>query len=460
MTRATTRATTTAAASAVRAWTRYPEYRVSGVEWIGRLPAHWELKPLKYVVFMNPDVLTENTDPEYELAYLDIGNIDSTGNIADPELLLFADAPSRARKRVADGDTLLSTVRTYLKAIAFIERPIENLIASTGFAVLRPTESVWPRFLYYLTQSDHFIQAVVAHSEGVSYPAINSSTLGRLPVWLPDQPEQRAIAGFLDGETARIDALITKKERLVDLLQEKRTALITNAVTKGLDPDVPMKDSGVAWLGEVPAHWQAGRIRNAASSVQTGPFGSQLHADDYVQDAKPVVNPTQLQNGRILPDWNATVDDVTANRLSRHLLKQGDIVIARRGEMGRAAIVTTIEVGWLCGTGSARIRPTPNTSPAFLNWYLATRVARDWLSVESVGTTMENLNRSILSRLPLAIPPSHEQASIAAFLDIETGKIDTLVSRVREHVQRLQEFRTALISAAVTGQIDVGEHTT
>jgi type I restriction enzyme S subunit len=443
-----------------RAWRTYPKYRNSGVEWLGDIPIHWEVKPLKCLVEMNPDVLAEDTDPDLDLHYVDIGNIDSTGNILGAEELRFEDAPSRARRRVQDGDTVISTVRTYLRAIARIKEAQGNLIVSTGFAVLRPGDKVDSAFLFRMVQSNQFVETVVSHSDGVGYPAITPTRLGGLLAWLPPVSEQRTIARFLDKETRKVDALISKRERLIELLEEKRTALITRAVTKGLDPDVPMKDSGVEWIGEIPEHWDITRLQNVARSLQTGPFGSQLHSQDYVPGGIPVINPSHLTGGFINPDTNCAVDDKTRQRLVRHELREGDIVFARRGELGRCALVTATEEGWICGTGSLRVRPRKDISePTFLNLTLSTPGVKDWLLLESVGATMDNLNTSILASLLLPLPPLSEQRDLITFIDQETTKINALVDKVREHIEKLREYRMALISAAVTGKIDVREET-
>ncbi|RLD05858.1 MAG: restriction endonuclease subunit S, partial [Chloroflexi bacterium] len=220
-----------------RRWKRYPAYRDSGVEWLGEVPEGWEVKRLKNIADINSEVLPETTDPNFELQYVDISNVDSRGMILDAQDMRFEDAPSRARRIVRHGDTIISTVRTYLKAIAFIENPPNNLIVSTGFAVLRAHEGIDPKYLFALAMCEPFVETVMANSVGVGYPAISPTVLACLPTWLPPLPEQRAIAAFLDRETAKIDALAAKKERLVELLKEKRTALISHAVTKGLDPD-------------------------------------------------------------------------------------------------------------------------------------------------------------------------------------------------------------------------------
>ena len=217
---------------------------------------------LKYVATINDEALGEETDAEYELQYVDIGNVDSSGTIHEIATYRFADAPSRARRRVRDGDVIVSCVRTYLQAIAAIKNPPDNMIVSTGFAVVRPRPGVFDAaFGKYALREPAFLAEVELRSVGVSYPAINASDLGDISVPLPPTPNQRGIAGFLDRETARLDALVAAKERVLGLLAEKRRALITRAVTRGLDPNVTLRDSGIPWLGEIPAHWEIERTR-------------------------------------------------------------------------------------------------------------------------------------------------------------------------------------------------------
>ena len=233
---------------------RYPSYKDSGVEWLSEVPAHWELAPLKAATTNNDEVLDETTTGDTEIVYVDISSVDGVNGIKMKETMQFSAAPSRARRRVRDGDVIISTVRTYLKAIARIRAPEENLIVSTGFAVIRPRSKLMPDFLGFLVSASYFVEQVIARSTGVSYPAINASELVAILVPLPPAAEQTEIAAFLDRETAQIDELVAEQRRLMELLKEKRQAVISHAVTKGLNPDAPMKPSGIEWLGEVPAN--------------------------------------------------------------------------------------------------------------------------------------------------------------------------------------------------------------
>ena len=245
---------------------RYPRYKESGVDWIGEVPAHWEVKPICRVASCNDDVLSENTPADAVLSYVDISAVNHTDGITQATEVRFADAPSRARRQAKSGDVVVSTVRTYLKAVAAVTEGYAECIYSTGFAVLRARSAqVDPAFLKWMALNDLLIQAIVAHSEGLSYPAINATELVKLKTVVPPLTEQSATAAAIDRETARIDALIAKKTRFIELLKEKRSALITHAVTKGLDPSAKMKDSGVEWIGEVPAHWEVKPICRVAS---------------------------------------------------------------------------------------------------------------------------------------------------------------------------------------------------
>ena len=211
-----------------------PRQKPSGVEWLGEMPEHWESKRLKFLTSTNDDSLSETEDPLRAIAYVDIGSVDPSAGITHTEDMVFEDAPSRARRLVRDGDTIISTVRTYLRAIAPIRNPPPDTVVSTGFAVIRP-QKLDSEFATWAFREYGFIEEIVARSTGVSYPAINASQIGDLPIPLPPRSEQRAIAAFLEREAAHIDALSSRVEAAIDRLQEYRTALITAAVTGKID---------------------------------------------------------------------------------------------------------------------------------------------------------------------------------------------------------------------------------
>lgn len=209
----------------------YPGYKNSGIEWLDEVPEHWNVLRLKYISSINDEVLSETTNPDYELLYVDIGSVHALSGIQKKEPMCFETAPSRARRRVKDGDVIISTVRTYLRAIVPIVGPEENLIVSTGFAVIKPRKHLDSKFAAYALRAPYFVDAVVAHSVGVSYPAVNTGDIACLRVVVPPSSEQHAIVEFLDREMERIDTLAVKVRDSIDLLREYRTALISAAVT-------------------------------------------------------------------------------------------------------------------------------------------------------------------------------------------------------------------------------------
>ncbi|MDD4898176.1 MAG: restriction endonuclease subunit S [Methanocellales archaeon] len=209
--------------------------KYSGIEWIGEVPEGWEVGKLKYSCLINKKTLGEETNPQLKINYLDISNVNNTGSIVSTEELYFEDAPSRARRVPDQKDTIISTVRTYLKAIAYLDNIPDKLIVSTGFAVLHADKKIMPKFLFYVTSSETFIQKVIADSTGVAYPAINPSDLGQIKIVLPSYPEQIQIAKYLDKATSKIDQTIKNIEEKIELLEEYKKSLIHHVVTGKVD---------------------------------------------------------------------------------------------------------------------------------------------------------------------------------------------------------------------------------
>ncbi len=428
----------------------YPEYKDSGVEWLGEIPAHWEVKRLKHLAVLNPEALPEDTDPTLQMVYVDIGGVDSLGRINEREQVTFAAAPSRARRLVRHGDVIVSTVRTYLRAIVPISDPEPGTVVSTGFAVVRPADDLTTDYAAYALRAPYFVERVVANSKGVSFPAINESEMATYEIAAPPEPEQRAIAAFLDRETARIDGLVAKKERLIELLQEKRTALITRAVTKGLDPTVPMKDSGVEWLGEIPAHWEVKKWRYCCHVTE----GQVAPDDDRFRD-RILIAPNHIESGtgRIL--YTETADEQGAIS-GKYLVAPGAIIYSKiRPALNKVCIAGG---HWLCSADMYPVAIAEERLEArFLLYFMLSEPFVRMMVDESMRVAMPKVNREKLAACPLIIPDTDEQRAIAAFLDRETAHIDALIAKVRDAIALLKELRTALISAAVTGRIDVRE---
>jgi len=443
---------------------RYPAYKDSGVEWLGAVPAHWEVKRLKAATTHNDEVLDESTTPDTEIVYVDISSVDGVSGIKMKETMPFSAAPSRARRRVRDGDVIISTVRTYLKAIARIRAPEENLIVSTGFAVIRPRSKLMPDFLGCLVSASYLIEQVIARSTGVSYPAINASELVAIPVPLPPLPEQTQIAAFLDRETAKIDELVAEQQRLMELLKEKRQAVISHAVTKGLNPDAPMKPSGIEWLGEVPAHWRVISLGRVTVSRCDGPFGSGLKSEHYTDAGVRVIRLQNIRSEGFNGSDEAFIDaEYYERELNGHDVRSGDLLIAGLGDdknsVGRACVAPAGIEPAMVKADCFRYRLDANQAiPEFVAIELSSGAVAD-AGLMSSGSTRSRIPLSIMATRKLAIPPVPEQQEIANFIRTESLRFDTLTAEAQRAIDLLQERRTALISAAVTGQIDVRQLT-
>lgn len=298
---------------------------------------------------------------------------------------------------------------------------------------------------------------LISLARGGAQGNLNQDMIKALHITAPPLPEQRAIAAFLDRETSRIDDLVAKKIRLASLLRDRTVARILQAVVGGLAAEVERAPQIDPVLPPMPSHWLSMPLRRLPCEVQTGPFGSVLHAEDYVQGAWPVINPANIVNGSLVPDERMTVDDITRSRLSRYVLRPGDVVFGRRGEMGRAALVRLEHDGWLCGTGTLRVRfSQPVFEPRYLQYYLDS-ATRQYFEARAVGSTMGNLNSALLLSMPVLTPPLKEQVQIADFCDSALDRQHQIHSAIAAQVIRLRERRQALITAAVTGQIDVSQ---
>jgi type I restriction enzyme, S subunit len=436
---------------------RYPAYKdFSAPRWLGTdaAPTGWEVRRLKFAATCNDEALPENTDPDYEIAYVDISSVDLVNGITTIETLPFEEAPSRARRIVRDGDTIVSTVRTYLKAIAAIEEPPDNMIVSTGFGVVRPLEFIDSRFLGYALQGTGFIDAVVANSTGVSYPAINPTMLVCLPVGYPeDKKEQRQIAAFLDWKTGQIDRLIAQKQQLLEKLKEKRIAVITQAVTQGLNPAAPMHDSGIPWLGQVPKQWEVRRLKFTAS--QPLQYGANEAAELDDPDCPRYIRITDIKEDGTLRD--DTFRSLPPEVAEPYLLKDGDLLLARSGATVGKSFQYLKTWGEAAYAGYLiRFRVDPAILSARFGYYFL-RSQFYWACINSslIQATIQNFSAERYGGISVPLPPLGEQETIVAELEKQKAQIDKLEDATQLAIERLTEYRTALITAATTGKIDV-----
>lgn len=415
------------------------------------LPAGWFSKRLKYIATYNDETLSENTDEDQEIDYVEISGVSLSRGIEEIERMPFVRAPSRARRKVRSGDILISTVRTYLRAIAKVDEASPNLIASTGFCVVRPGDAVDSGFIGWVAKSGPFVSEVVARSAGVSYPAINASELATIYVPLPPLATQRRIARFLDEKTARIDGLIEKKRVLLDRLAEKRKALVTRAVTKGLDSNAPMKPSGIDWLGDIPAHWGLERLKFVVSEPLS--YGANAAAEFDEPKWPRFVRITDVDElGRLRDETFRSLPPEVA---SEYLLQSNDILFARSGATVGKSFIYKESWGVACYAGYLiRARIGKEHDARFFYWFLNSTSYWEWVRSTFIQSTIQNIGAQRYANLQIAYPSDRlEQQWIIEFIEESCGEIDMQVEKVTRSIEGLYEYRSALITEAVTGKI-------
>lgn len=434
-----------------RAYKPYAAYKDSGVEWLGEIPAEWEVKRLKVVAPISAAKMIEKPDGT---TYVGLENVESWTS-----RLLLDNQPESVDSVVVafrSGDVLFGKLRPYLAKVA---RPDFDGVCTSEILPLRPSEEIDGNFLRYALLNAQFIDALNALTYGTKMPRVSPDQIGTAPTAVPSLPEQRAIATFLDRETARIDALVAKKERLITLLQERRTALITRAVTKGLDPAAPMKDSGVEWLGEIPAHWELKPLRTTVISCQNGVWGDDPDGDRDVVCVR-VADFDRVALGVDISD--PTLRAIEPRVVAERGLRSGDLLLEKSGggenQPVGAVVIYSHSTTAVCSNFVARVVVSDTCDPQFLV-YLHKALYAMRVNTRHIkqSTGIQNLDSSSYFGESVGVPTFAEQRVIAAQLARDTARIDDLMSRIQAAISRLHELRTALISAAVTGKIDVRE---
>jgi type I restriction enzyme S subunit len=442
----------------IRKWKPYPGYKDSSVEWLGTIPEHWNVSTLKLLAptvnrGRSPDYVEDGGIPVinqaciyWEGLHLENVKYDSGKN------------GNNGKGRLFPGDVLVNSTGTGTLGRASVFRREQTYFADGHVTVVRLNQTAeLPEYLFYLLQTQiyrGFIYSALV-SGSTNQIELSRESFRATPTIVPPFSEQTAIAAFLDRETAKIDALVAKKERLIELLQEKRAALITRAVIKGLDPNVPMKDSGVEWLGEIPAHWETKMIKHTWSLCEYG-ISDALSGDGPIR----VLTMGNIQDGRVIIPEVGCLEYVSESML----LKRNDLLFNRTN-----SLIHVGKVGLFEGDGEqkvtfasylVRIRAKATMSPRFLVYALNIPPLLEFArSLALPSINQANLNPTRYGQIKVGVPLLREQHVIGEYLDRESTQIDGLIAKVGEGIEKLKEYRTALISAAVTGKIDVRQET-
>ena len=422
----------------------YPAYKDSGISWLGDVPAHWEVRRLKH----NFRLLTQKTDRRENPVALE--NIQSwLGRFIPTETEFEGEGIAFER-----GDILFGKLRPYLAKVFLAETAGE---AVGDFFVMRPTSDVNGRFALYQILNKDFISIVDGSTFGAKMPRVNWEFMSGMVLVMPTKDEQSAIATFLDRETTKIDTLIAKQEHLIELLQEKRTALISHAVTKGLNPDAPMKDSGVEWLGGIPTGWNVIPIRALArQGADSFIDGDWIEAPFITDDGVRLIQTGNIGTGYYKEQGFRYISDNTFRLLKCTEIEPGNILICRLAEpVGRACIAPDLGSRMITSVDVCILKTKDNIDARFIVYLMSSQPYLGFMESQCRGGTRDRVSRSFLGSVRVVLPNKQEQVLISDFLDRETTKIDTLIQKSRHAIDLLKERRTALISAAVTGKIDV-----
>ena len=445
---------------------RYEKYKNSGVQWIGQVPTHWILSKLKYGL----QGMQDGTHGSYE-SVISENPLLSAKNVFEDGLHI-SDAERTISQKdydsiVANGfpqynDIVLCCVGTIGRCCIYKMKTPLAFQRSVTF--LRVNKSLNPIFLLYSLRSDIFKPQYELYAKTTAQSGIYMGTVANMAIILPPLPEQQAIASFLDAKTKPIDDIIAKREKQIKLLEEMKSTIISRAVTKGLNPDAQMKDSGIEWIGEIPEGWEMRKLKYILKSekdnIKTGPFGTQLKGNDLREEGDvPVYNQRNVIDNQFhSPSVFVTLDK--ANELAGFHTKPNDVLITSRGTIGKAAILPN-------GAKEGILHPC----------LIALRINQDLVNLkyllyyingfegfainvflESNATTIEVIYTDTLKNIFVTLPQLEEQKRIVSYLDSETSKIDIRIAKRRKQIELLQEYKQALITAAVTGKIDVREY--
>ena len=422
-------------------------------------PKGWRRDRLKDVAAINPRSLSVSTNPDLEIEYLEISNVDSCGIIDRDaiEKVAFGQAPSRARRQVAKGATIISSVRPNLQAVAYIDGSDSHLVCSTGFNVVEPDEGVlFPRYLYYSLASTDARDYFMATSTGVGYPAIGDKFFGSFEITFPPLPEQRRIAVYLDDKCAAIDKAVAAKRKQLDTLEALWKSILNKAVVEGVlnAETLGRKETGVEWMPSIRASWGCKLLKrllrckleyglNEAAELEDMALPRYIRITDFGDD------------GNLKDD---TFKSLPVEIASQGMLEQDDILFARSGAtVGKSFIFS----GWPTGACFAGYLIRARTKewkllPKFLYYFTKSIVYDDWKGLIFTQATIQNISAVRYERLPVPVPSIAEQRRIVAHLDERRDAIDSLKENLRRQIDVLEQYRKSLIHECVTGERRLG----
>ena len=440
---------------------QYEEYKDSTVIWLkDLLPKTWTLSRIKYLCYVNDGNHGEEypkesdyTDSQNGVPFIRGGNLGNYA-ITDEGMLYITHIKNNSMRkgRLKKGDILFVN-RGEIGKLALVTEKHAGSNLNSQIAYLRVNNNkLINKYLLYYLDSSYVSNFLVSMKMGSVLTQFPIGDLLDIHVPLPLAEEQIQIANFLDHETAQIDTLIEKQQTLIQLLKEKRQAVISHAVTKGLNSDAPMKDSGVEWLGEVPEHWAVIKLANYAIPLNGDRGSNYPSGNDFVDEGVFFISTSEVVDGYVKTDTASKITLKKYNQLGGLKIKKGDIIYCLRGSVGKSGICTFDE-----GTISSSLMGIRSMyiDPYYLILLLTSSSELQQRLMLVTGSVSANLSAQNVMGYKFAIPEKAEQLIIIAHVKNSLERIDILLSKATQAIQLMQERRTALISAAVTGKIDV-----
>jgi type I restriction enzyme S subunit len=430
---------------------RYPEYKNSGVEWLGKVPAHWEIAAVKrlfHIIGGSTPASDVSRFWDGDVLWATPADLSGSGLELQSTLRTITEAGvASCGTTVAPVGSIILSTRAPIGSLAIAARP---MCTNQGCKTLVPGSLASSRyFAYVLSVASPELNL---RGRGSTFLELSGDELGRFAVVCPPVREQHIISRFLDHETAKIDALVAEQERLIALLKEKRQAVISHAVTKGLNPAASMKHSGSAWLGQVPANWGVARLRYVSPQLTVGIV---VEPSKYYNDqGVPALRSLNIRPGKIMLNNLVYLSEESNELLGKSRLNAGDIVAVRTGQPGTAAVIPQELDGCNCIDLIIIRRPSVGSSE-YLCRYLESDSAVAQFADGSGGAIQQHFNVSAAQDLVVPVPPPEEQLAISEFVLNQVEDIDKLIEEVQRGKELLLLRRGALITAAVTGQIDV-----
>lgn len=423
------------------------------MEWVAEVPEHWNTGRLRWLSTRYAGGTPDKANLEYwadgTIPWINSGAVNQAF-ITEPSEYISEQGFESSSARWIPKGALVTALAGQGKTKGMVAQLGIRTTCNQSMAAIVPSLKFDSRFLYWWLSSNY--QRIRNMAGGDLRDGLNLELLGDIQCPLPSVAEQQAIATLLDSETARMDALIAEQQRLIELLKEKRQAFISHAVTKGLNQAAPMKSSGVEWFGEVPAHWEVRRLRHVSPEITVGIVVEP--SKYYVEEGVPALRSLNIRPGSITLDGLVFISSESNAQLSKSKLRSGDLVAVRSGQPGTTAVVPQELDGCNC-IDLIIIRKPSAGSERFLSWFLGSDAATVQFSIGTAGAIQQHFNVGTAMDLLVTVPPSDEQHAVAAFLDQEGAKFDALIAEAERSTALLQERHTALVFAAVTGEIDV-----